>query len=274
METKITLSVCTIVKNEEKQIKSFLSALDKFADEIILVDTGSSDKTIEIVEALASQNDHIKLKRFHTEGSFHYGKAKNFAINQATQDFIIILDADERLSASFKEGIRQFLGEKNPDVVTIRRFDEYVRHLSDLSERVIKNNKKIFYKTTEEGRIHETLDHSYPEVFFPEPVWHCQRWNHYLQRPQRTLFQLEIQIEGIEKTKSFVGHFFRGVWYFFFRFKKLYWGKGLYKDGAVGFKYAFMRAVDAFLVEFFVGLKPSRQKRIYWDNPKYNKEND
>ena len=76
-------------------------------------------------------------------------------------------------------------------------------------------------------------------------------------RPQRIFFQLELQIDRVPKTKSFFGHFVRGVWYFSFRFKKIYFTRKLYKDGALGFKYAFMRSLDAFLVELFAGLKPS-----------------
>jgi glycosyltransferase involved in cell wall biosynthesis len=263
-----TISICNIVKNEEKQIKGFLSSLVDFADEIIIVDTGSSDKTLNIIDSFACKYDNVKLYKYTQEGMFHYGKAKNFSIEKATKDFIVILDTDERLSREFKKDVRGFLKEKNPFVVKIKRVDDYVRHLIDYPERIIRNSKNIFYKINEDGRVHEILEHSYKSDVFDPVVWHCQKWNHYVYRPQRILFQLELQIERIPKSKSFFWHLIRGLWYCGFRFKKLYFKRKLYKDGRVGFKYAFMRAFDAFLIEFFVGLKPRKDYK-YWENHKY-----
>lgn len=250
-----TISICNIVKNEEKQIGDFLQSLVDFADEIIIVDTGSSDKTVGIVKDFCLHSNKIKFFRYESEGVFHYGKAKNFSIGKATSNFIIVLDTDERLSDEFKKKIKNFLGQYNPDVSKIKRVDDLVPHLVDRPERIIKNRGDVFYHEDERGRVHENLSHNFKPVFFEEIVWHKQGWNHYINRPHRILVQLELQIERTPKTKSFLGHFLRGIWYAQFRFRKLYFGKQLYKDGRNGFKYAFMRAWDAFLIEFFVGLK-------------------
>jgi len=265
-----TISICNIVKNEEDQIEGFLISLVDFADEIVVVDTGSSDKTLDIIEKFKKKYPSICLHSYSSEGRFHYGMAKNFSIKQATKDYIIILDTDERLSLEFKNNINKFLTKEKPQVSKIKRMDEYVSHLVDFPERIIKNNQNIFYKTGEEGRVHETLNHSYKTTIFEIPVWHCQRWNHYAHRPQRIFFQLELEVERTPKVKSFMGHVIRGVWYFFFRFKKLYFKQGLHKDGSAGFKYSFMRSLDAFLIEFFVGLKPKKDYR-YWEDSKYHR---
>lgn len=267
-KNNITISICNIVKNEEKQIEDFLSSLVDFADEIIIVDTGSSDKTIDIIDTFVHKYNNVKLYKYSNEGVFHYGAAKNFSISKATKDFVIILDTDERLSKGFKRDIRDFLKKKNPFVVKIKRVDDYVPNLIDYPERIVKNNKNIFYKINEEGMVHESLEHSYEPDIFNQTLWHCQKWNHYAQRPQRILFQLELQIERTPRTKSFFGHFIRGLWYFAYRFKKLYFKRKLYKDGKIGFKYSFMRAFDAFLIEFFVGLKHQGERK-YWEDKKY-----
>lgn len=261
---KPTISVCNIVKNEENQIADFLFSLVDFADEIIIADTGSSDKTLEIINSFIEKYDNIKFYKYECNGIFYYGKAKNFSIGKATKDFIIILDTDERLSQNFKSNARNFLLKQKNKVFKIKRMDEVITHLIDYPERIIKNGNNIFYEFDERGIVHETLNHSGKAGIFEEEVLHQQRWNHYIQRPQRILFQLELQIERAPKTKSFFRHFLRGVWYAQFRFKKLYFKRELYKDGAPGFKYAFMRALDAFLIEFFVGLKPKEGYK-YWD---------
>lgn len=262
-KNKPTISICTIVKNEERQIMDFLSNLIDFADEIIIADTGSSDETLYIIESFIKKYDNIKLYKYESFRVFHYGKAKNFSLQQATKDFSIILDADERLSDNFKKKLRYYLTDTNSEVIKIKRVDEIISHLIDYPQRIIKNSLGILYSENKDSMVHENLDYTQKVDTFKEVVWHQQRWNHYIYRPQRILFQLELQIERTPKTKSLFGHILRGLWYFNFRFKKLYFKKRLYKDGKLGFKYSFMRALDAFLIEFFVGLRPNKNDK-YW----------
>ncbi|MBU1203298.1 glycosyltransferase family 2 protein [Patescibacteria group bacterium] len=263
-DRKISISVCNIVKNEEKQIGGFLSSLVNFADEIIIVDTGSTDNTLKIINSFMASHGNIKLYEYKLPGVFHYGKAKNYSISKATKDYIIILDTDERLSEDFKSKIRDYLLEHDNKVFRIKRVDESVTHLIDNPERILKNNCGILYCEQEKNRVHENLNYTGEEVeIFEEIVWHQQRWQHYIYRPQRIFPQLELQIERTPKTKSFFRHLIRGIWYFNYRFKKLYFKRKLYKDGKAGFKYAFIRAFDAFLIQFFVGLKPQDGQK-YW----------
>lgn len=254
-----TLSIATIVKNESSQIGDFLKSLIDFADEIVVVDTGSIDGTVGIVEQfMKEEHAKVSLSHYDHKGVFHYGIAKNYAIKKASKDFVLILDADERLSDSFKKDIRAFLQKNNPDVVSILRIDELVPHLRERHERIIKNGKGVFYGEDEQSRLHEQLIHRYVAVDFNEPVWHQQKDNHWLNRPQRILFQMELEIERTPKTKSFFGHLLRGVWAFGFKFKKVYFKQHVYKDGWAGLKFSFLRAFYAFLVQIFVGLKPRK----------------
>lgn len=260
MNVKPTISVCTIVKNERERIHDFFVALGDFADEIIIVDTGSTDDTVARIQDFIAAHKAMPIHflSYATTGGFHYGAAKNFSIDHATKDYIIVLDADEQLTDEFKQNIRDFISTEEPLVASVVRKDELLPHLIDHPERIIKRDSGIRYGLDELSRVHEQLVHTVPAKHFPGTVSHAQRWNHYVMRPQRIFFQLELQVDRIPKTKSFFGHFVRGVWYFFFRFKKIYVTRKLYKDGALGFKYAFMRSLDAFLVELFVGLKPTR----------------
>lgn len=88
MKTKIRLSQCMIVKNEEENIQRALTWGKSIVCEQIVVDTGSTDRTVEIAEEMGA-------KVFRFEWIDDFAAAKNFAIEQATGNWIAFLDADE-----------------------------------------------------------------------------------------------------------------------------------------------------------------------------------
>ena len=83
----ITLSLCMIVKNEEDVLGRCLSCMDGIADEIVIVDTGSTDRTREIALQFTS-----KVYDFPWRDDF--AAARNFAFSKATMDYTLWLDAD------------------------------------------------------------------------------------------------------------------------------------------------------------------------------------
>ncbi len=83
-----TISVCMIAKNEEKNIKNSLECARKFADEIIVVDTGSEDATPEIARSMGA-----KVYFFPWRDDF--SAARNESLKYATCDWILWLDADD-----------------------------------------------------------------------------------------------------------------------------------------------------------------------------------
>ena len=86
------ISLCMIVKNEEKYIEMCLENALKLVDEIILVDTGSTDKTIELINKFGE-----KVKLFNYEWQNDFSAARNISLKEATGDWILMLDADEKL---------------------------------------------------------------------------------------------------------------------------------------------------------------------------------
>ena len=90
MKKEIRLSQCMIVKNEEKNIERALSWGKSFMWEQIVVDTGSTDRTVEIARRLGA-------KVYHFEWIDDFAAAKNYAVSQAQGDWIVFLDADEYL---------------------------------------------------------------------------------------------------------------------------------------------------------------------------------
>src|SRR5436190_22371274 len=93
------LSLCMIVKNESKHLANCLESVDGVVDEIIIVDTGSTDNTIEIAEKYGA-------KVFHYKWHDDFGAARNEALKYASGDWVLVLDADEVLSDESKDKIR------------------------------------------------------------------------------------------------------------------------------------------------------------------------
>jgi glycosyltransferase involved in cell wall biosynthesis len=111
------ISVCLIVKNEADKIEKCLNSIKEFADELIIVDTGSTDNTINIIK---------KYTPFVYEFKWcdDFAKARNFAISKATKKYIFQLDADEIFNNEISQNLRQLLIQKNPVLVntTIKEF--------------------------------------------------------------------------------------------------------------------------------------------------------
>src|SRR5581483_11880765 len=97
-----TLSVVLATFNEEQNIEDCLISIKNIADEIIVVDGGSEDKTVEI----AKKN---KAKVIETDNPKIFHINKNKAIDAATCDWILQLDADERVSADLAEEIKKVI---------------------------------------------------------------------------------------------------------------------------------------------------------------------
>ena len=83
-----TISLCMIVKNEEDVLENCLSSVFKATDEIIIVDTGSTDKTKDIARKYTD-----KIYDFKWVDDF--SKARNYSFSKATKDYILWLDADD-----------------------------------------------------------------------------------------------------------------------------------------------------------------------------------
>ena len=162
------LSQCMIVKNEEKNIEKALSWAKGIAFEQIVVDTGSSDRTVEIAESMGA-------KVFHFEWINDFSAAKNFAIEQASGDWIAFLDADEYFPDEEVKKLVQTLKnvESNP---VLRKVKSAIRcpivNLDDngkpflviRQDRIFRNDPELRYK----GRIHEYLDLKEPFILAPE----------------------------------------------------------------------------------------------------------
>ncbi len=137
-----TLSLCMIVKNELENLRELLPQIKDFADEIIIVDTGSQDGTFEYLKSV----DFIKLFKIKWENDF--SKARNFSITHATKDFILWLDADDRIF--FNENFKSRLDKNYVYFLKVKNSsdDTFFYQL-----RIFPNFRGLKFQ----GRVHEQV---------------------------------------------------------------------------------------------------------------------
>lgn len=96
------LSACLIVKNEELTLRRCLESLQGVVDEIVLVDTGSTDRTLDIAREYTS-------KIYHYDWDNHFAHARNESLKHAQGEFILVIDADEYLDDIKRHSLREQL---------------------------------------------------------------------------------------------------------------------------------------------------------------------
>jgi (heptosyl)LPS beta-1,4-glucosyltransferase len=120
---KISVVINTL--NEEKNIALAIKSVREFADEVVVVDMHSEDKTCEVAESLGA-------KVFTFERKSYVEPARNFAISKASGDWVFILDADERATPQLLAKLKKIVKENQCDFVNIPRknliFGKWIRH--------------------------------------------------------------------------------------------------------------------------------------------------
>ncbi|ABR30382.1 glycosyl transferase [Thermosipho melanesiensis] len=162
---KCLLSVAMIVKNEEHNIRRLLESIKDIVDEIVVVDTGSTDKTPKIVK------EYTDKLYFHPwKGDF--SEARNNSLRYPTCEWVIILDADEEVKEDFK-GIRRFLQNLPEEINTV-----YLPTLSyldwDLKKTEIATTPRVFRNGTVKYKniVHNQAVYKGEVVHAPFTIYH------------------------------------------------------------------------------------------------------
>src|ERR1700722_2057318 len=111
-----TLSVAMIVRDEADKLADILAEANSFCDELIVVDTGSVDETVEIAKAAGA-------KVYEFEWIDDFSAARNASFDHCTSDWIMWLDADDRLPGDVQGAIRALKSRLNDDLDAV--FAEY-----------------------------------------------------------------------------------------------------------------------------------------------------
>lgn len=239
--TKISVVVNTW--NEEKNISRCLESVKDFADEIVMVDMESEDKTVEIAKK-------FRAKVFSHKPTFYVEPARNFALRKALGKYILVIDADEALPKSLAKKLGKIAKEDKVDYVEIPRKNiifgqwiKYSRWWPDYNIRFFKKGKVVWSekihippKTSGEGiRLEVKEENALVHYNF-------QTISQYLERLDRySTIQAENLIAGGYKfiwtdlvrkpMDEFLSRFFAGQGY---------------KDGLHGLVLAILQAFSEF----------------------------
>ena len=159
-----TLSLCMIVKNEESFLPKCLDSCRKWVDEIIIVDTGSTDRTMNIARDFGS-------KVYEHAGGNDFAKHRNQSISYATGDWFFILDADEELILPTTIIISQAINDETADsiaVQVINLINKGTGFATFISVRFFKNHTGVRY----EGIVHNQEAGCSSTRFYPIQILH------------------------------------------------------------------------------------------------------
>lgn len=188
-----TVSLCMIVKNEEKVLARCLDSVADCVDEIVIADTGSTDATKEIA---AKYTDKI----YDFPWIDDFSAARNFSFSKATKDFIMWLDADDVLTEDNRELFLKMKNALSQDVDSVMMpyqtaFDEEGNPVfSYYRERLVRRGSGAVWK----GRVHEAMVHVGRRIFSDAAIRHCSVKTFY---SDRNLKIYESQIAAGERLE-------------------------------------------------------------------------
>lgn len=230
---KLNLSVVVLTKNEEKNIQACLDSVADLADEIVVVDDESRDKTVDIARRYT---DRIIVKRMDIEGA-----QRNFAYAQAKNLWVLSLDADERLTKELKDEIRNVLSSEvkyNGFTIPRRNFigSYWVKYGGWYPAPQLKLFKKDKFCYEEVG-VH-------PRAFMPEPCGHLR--NDLIHYSYRNLedFLSKLNNQTTREAQKWLAQnkpmtLGRFIYRSIDRFIRTYIGRRGYKDGFIGLAVAY-----------------------------------
>lgn len=169
----ITISLCIIVKNEERTLSACLDCLTDIVDEIIIVDTGSTDQTKAIASRYTSQI-------YDYEWNNNFADARNFSFSKATMDYIYAPDADEILD---EENRQRFLSLKKllmPEIEIVQMYyrEQGLQTILNVQRELRPKLFKRLRTFTWIDPIHETI-RTAPVVFNSDiEILHCPQDSH------------------------------------------------------------------------------------------------
>lgn len=232
---KASLSVIIITKNEAHDIRDCLASI-AWADEIIVLDSGSTDGTVDIAREFT--------KHVYTSPDWQgFGVQKNRALAYATKDWVLSLDADERVDAALQSEIKQVLQSPQLDIYFMPRLSSFcgrfIHHSGwrpDYVARLFKRGSAQFSNHL----VHESLTFTGPAGRLTQSLLHLSYKNldEVLDKMQRYAMLGAKELQARNKRSSLLGAIGHGIWAFI----RTYIIRLGFLDGAQGFMLAIANA--------------------------------
>ncbi len=229
LNKKIPISIVIITKNEEKNLPDCLESV-KWAEEIIVVDDNSSDQTIEIAKTFTNK---VLVRKMDAEGSH-----RNFAYAQATQEWILSLDADERVSPELASELKTVVTENDPSfagyAIPVKTFigKRWIEKAGYYPARKLRLHRKGKFRY-EEASVHPRAFLDGKERPLKGDILHFgfRDFTHFISKlNNQTTLEAEKWIEDKRRIK-----WGKVIYKAFDRFSRNYFGKKGFQDGFMGF---------------------------------------
>lgn len=175
------LTVAMIVKNEEQFIKGVIENVQPVADDMVITDTGSTDRTVEIIKKF-----NLRLYCYPWDGN--EAAARNFTISKCKTDWILFLDADEFIDKKDYNKIQKFISSQNKYLACRIRLRHYISPKINLKKiyeqggkglyilyssiRIFRNKKNIFYSRPIYASVDESLKNRQDKIYHSNIVFH------------------------------------------------------------------------------------------------------
>lgn len=224
----VPLSVVILTKNEEKRLADCLESV-RWADEILVVDDESTDRTVEVAQAHQARVLHRKMEI--------EGRHRNWAYAQARHDWVFSLDADERITPELAREIQQlFRSAPSHDVYTVPRRNylgrRWIRHGGWYPSRQVKLFKRSVFRW-EETTVHPRAISDRPSAHLSGDLIHFsyRDLTDFVQKLNRqTTLEAEKWVQDGRKMPAG-----KALWRAVDRFWRAYIGKKGHRDGTLGF---------------------------------------
>ncbi|MEH2278388.1 MAG: glycosyltransferase [Nostoc sp.] len=155
------LSLCMIVKNESATLPKCLNSVRKVVDEMVVLDTGSIDRTPNIAQQLGA-------KVYHFKWCNDFSAARNAALKYVTGDWILVLDADETLTPAILPQLREAIARDEYLLLNLLRHEVGAEQSPySLVSRLFRNHPDIHF----DRPYHALVDDSVSAILTKEPHW-------------------------------------------------------------------------------------------------------